>query len=154
MAVRPLEPKDIAKCGAILRALPGWFGFEDVNAAYVEFLKTADAYISEGAGKVGGFIGLRHHFPTASEIHVLAVRPDVHRRGIGRSLVEAAERDLRQRGVRLLQVKTLGPSRDDEGYGRTRAFYEAVGFLPLEELPDLWNPENPALIMVKVLDGG
>ena len=53
-------------------------------------------------------------------------------------------------GVRLLQVKTLGPSDPDEGYRRTRRFYQAVGFEPLEELVGLW-PGNPCLIMVKVL---
>jgi hypothetical protein len=43
------------------------------------------------------------------------------------------------------------PSRfPDEGYARTREFYTALGFRPLEELPDLW-PDNPCLIMVKSL---
>lgn len=48
----------------------------------------------------------------------------------------------------MLQVKTLGARHPDEGYARTRAFYRAVGFLPLEETDDLW-PGNPCLIMVK-----
>jgi N-acetylglutamate synthase-like GNAT family acetyltransferase len=150
--VRPLGIDDVSQCAAILRALPEWFGFEETNAAYAEFLKTADAYIADDAGRVSGFIALKNHFPEASEIHVLAVSPEKHRGGIGSALVKAAEHDLSARGVRLLQVKTLGPSRPDEGYARTRAFYSAMGFLPLEELPDLWNPDNPALIMVKVLD--
>jgi hypothetical protein len=45
---------------------------------------------------------------------------------------------------------TLGPSCPDEGYTRTRGFYEARGFVGLEELHDLWD-ENPCLIMVKRL---
>jgi hypothetical protein len=39
----------------------------------------------------------------------------------------------------------------DEGYDRTRRFYEAVGFLPLEETTAFWGPDNPTLVMVKVL---
>lgn len=31
------------------------------------------------------------------------------------------------------------------------AFYESVGFLPLEERSDIWGPDNPCLISVKVL---
>jgi hypothetical protein len=44
----------------------------------------------------------------------------------------------------------LGPSHPDVGYRKTRAFYEALGFEPLEELTDLWEG-NPCLVMVKVL---
>jgi hypothetical protein len=65
-------------------------------------------------------------------------------------LVETAETQLSLDGVRLLQVKTLGPSRVDENYAGTRAFYAAMGFLPVEELPDLW-PGNPCLVMAKAL---
>ena len=41
-----------------------------------------------------------------------------------------------------MTVETLGPSRPDEGYARTRAFYESMGFHPLFELtyPALGNP--------------
>ena len=57
---------------------------------------------------------------------------------------------LRARGVEYLQVKTLGPSDPDEGYARTRAFYEARGFVALEEIHGLWE-HNPCLLMVKRL---
>jgi hypothetical protein len=48
-----------------------------------------------------------------------------------------------------LQVKTLGPSRPCERYKRTRRFYEARGFVPLEELHAVWDENNPCLILVK-----
>ena len=34
---------------------------------------------------------------------------------------------------------------------RTRAFYESVGFMPLEERNDIWGAGNPCLISVKPL---
>jgi ribosomal protein S18 acetylase RimI-like enzyme len=75
----------------------------------------------------------------------------MHRRGIGRALVETLEADLIADGVELLQVKTLGPSLPDASYDQTRRFYRRMGFRPLEEIGGLW-PGNPCLIMVKVLD--
>ena len=48
-------------------------------------------------------------------------------------------------------MKTLAPSDPDPSYAATRAFYAAVGFLPLEELPQVWGPQNPCLLMVKAL---
>jgi hypothetical protein len=50
-----------------------------------------------------------------------------------------------------MQVKTLGPSRLDEHYAKTRAFYEAMGFRPLEEFKQIWDENNPCLVMVKRL---
>ena len=64
--------------------------------------------------------------------------------------VKAVEQDARERGVQLLEVKTLGSSHPDPGYARTRQFYEQAGFLPLEET-DLWGESNPCLFMVKPL---
>jgi len=44
----------------------------------------------------------------------------------------------------------VGPSREDEGYARTRAFYEAVGFVPMNELQRIdWI--GPTLILVRPL---
>ena len=91
---------------------------------------------------------VRRHTPVAAEIELLAVPPELHRHGIGRRLIERVVADLRRDGVELLQVKTFGPSGDSVEYERTRAFYAALGFLPLEERTDIWGPENPCLISV------
>jgi len=80
----------------------------------------------------------------------MAVRPQYHRQGIGRLLVSHIEQLLVERGTDYLEVKTLGPSGPDEFYGRTREFYLAMGFAPIEET-NLWGAENPCLIMIKDL---
>ena len=105
-------------------------------------------------GEVVGFLSVRQHGAYAAEVHVMGVHPQQHRRGVGRALMHAAESDLRGRGVEYLQVKTLSPAHPDEGYARTRAFYRALGFRPLEEFPELWGPENPCLQMIKWLGRG
>ena len=144
----------------LLRSLPDWFGIESANAGYVAKAHELPTYLAwpalgsaAGTGEpqpVGVLLAARH-FPESAEVYLLAVAPEVHRRGIGRALVEALEADLIADGVELLQVKTLGPSLPDAGYDQTRRFYLRMGFRPLEEIRDLW-PGNPCLIMVKVLD--
>jgi GNAT superfamily N-acetyltransferase len=146
----------------LLRTLPGWFGIESSNIGYVAAARRLPTYLAwpaasdardlaSGSGdQPAGVLLAERHFPAAAEIHLLAVQPDLHHRGAGRALVGALERDLVAEGVRLLQVKTLGPSDPDEGYQRTRQFYSAMGFEPLEEITGLW-PGNPCLIMVKPL---
>jgi GNAT superfamily N-acetyltransferase len=139
-------------CESILRALPGWFGIEHAIVEYVRDvaeLPTIGAWL--GGDEPIGFLALKLHTRWAAEIHVMGVREEVHRRGVGRALVEFAEEQLAGHGVEYLQVKTLGPSRPSEHYARTRAFYEALGFRPLEELHGLWDEGNPALIMIKAV---
>ena len=84
-----------------------------------------------------------------NEIHFTVVdRPSTA--GVGTAMIEAIIEGVLARGVKLLEVKTLGPSKDDPNYARTRHFYEKMGFLPLEET-DLWGADTPCLILVKPL---
>jgi ribosomal protein S18 acetylase RimI-like enzyme len=139
------------RCGPVLRALPEWFGIEEANVAYLEAIGKLPTFLAILECEVVGFLTLRIHFPEAAEIHVAGVLPAHHRRGLGRALLEAAESHLRAEGVAYLQVKTLSATHPDEGYGRTRAFYRAMGFVPLEEFPTLWSEANPCLLLVKRL---
>ncbi len=142
----------------LLGMLPGWFGIEKSNAAYIEAACELPTYRAWAGGRPdrgepAGVLLTRRHFPQSAEIHLLAVDPALHRRGAGRALVRALEADLVADGVEYLQVKTLGPGNPDAGYELTRRFYLSLGFRPLEELDGLWDPGNPCLIMVKALPG-
>jgi coenzyme F420-0:L-glutamate ligase / coenzyme F420-1:gamma-L-glutamate ligase len=140
----PAERSRIAE--AVLRDLPDWFGIEEATRRYIEDAATLPTLAVEPDL---GFLCLKQHTPSAAEVYVMGVRQEEHRRGIGQALVAEAELWCRTQGIRYLQVKTLGPSRPDPGYDATRAFYEAVGFIALEELHGLWDEENPTLILVK-----
>jgi GNAT superfamily N-acetyltransferase len=131
-------------CASILRDLPDWFGIEEATAAYIRDVAALPTF------RVGddAFLSLKIHTPRAAEVYVMAVRPGRHGQGLGTALLAAAEEYLRAHGIEYLQVKTLGPSFPDEGYARTRSFYVARGFVPLEELLDLWE-QNPCLLLVK-----
>lgn len=133
-------------CERVLRDLPDWFGIEDATVAYIRDVAELPMFaVGDDA-----FLSLKVHNPRAAEVYVMGVRRAAHRRGLGSAVLLAAEEYLRASGVEYLHVKTLGPSCPDEGYEQTRLFYEARGFVPLEELPDLWE-HNPCLLMVKRL---
>ena len=145
----PAERSRLAE--AVLRALPEWFGIEESTAAYIRDAATLRTFAAEPDA---GFVCVKQHTPRAAELYVMGVRREQQRRGLGRALVAAAESWCRAHGIRYLHVKTLGPSRPDEGYAATRAFYEAMGFVALEELHGLWDEDNPALILVKDVGPG
>ena len=98
-----------------------------------------------------GIATIKHHSPYAAEIYLMAIKPAFHRHGMGRLMLGRVERRLAADNVEFLQVKTLSAARDDEGYAKTRAFWLACGFRPLEEFPTLWDPSNPALQLIKTV---
>jgi coenzyme F420-0:L-glutamate ligase / coenzyme F420-1:gamma-L-glutamate ligase len=140
----PAERSRVAE--AVLRDLPEWFGIEEATREYIEQAAGLPTFAVEPDL---GILCLKQHTPRAAEVYVMGVRQDRHRRGLGRALVAEAERWCRAHGIRYLQVKTLGPSRESDAYAATRLFYEAVGFVAIEELHGLWSHDNPTLILVK-----
>jgi ribosomal protein S18 acetylase RimI-like enzyme len=138
-------------CVPLLRMLPDWFGIEEAILDYERQIEHLPTFLAKEDGRVLGFLSLKQHNPFAAEILVMAVHPQAQRGGIGRALVEAAEAHARGLGLEYMQVKTLGPSHPDEGYARTRLFYEALGFRPLEEFKQIWDENNPCLVLVKRL---
>ena len=149
--IREVHSRKGAICAEILASLPDWFGIPESNAAYTRDVEFLPMFVAEDGGRVQGFIALKRHTPFAFAIHVLGVRPDLHRKGFGRALVARGEELVRESGVRFLTVKTLSATHPDPGYAKTRAFYMAIGFVPIEEFGTLWNPDNPAVMLLKVL---
>jgi ribosomal protein S18 acetylase RimI-like enzyme len=135
--------------------LPEWFG---IPASVGSFVAAAGGLpmlaCFASAGDVVGFVSVKIHTTVAAELYVMGVKRAWHRRGTGRRLVEAAAQLAAARGARFLTVKTLSPSNPDTNYAATRLFYEAVGFLPIEEFPTLWNADNPCLLMLRPLAAG
>ncbi len=148
-----------AAADRILRALPSWFGIEAARQDYVRAADELETFVVVapapadvfGPDQVLGFVTLRETSGDALELHVMGVLPEWHRRGAGRALVERAAAYARAGGYSLLHVKTLAPSDPDPGYAATRAFYAALGFRPLEVVPQIWGPEDPCLLMVRAL---
>lgn len=137
-------------CEEILRSLPQWFGIEEAIVQYVKDIEQLPTFVAMQNNKAVGFLTIKQHNQFAAEIYVMGVLPQVHRRGIGRSLVEKTKQFLNKNGVEYLQVKTLGKSHPDKYYALTRAFYLKMGFRPIEEFSQIWD-DNPCLLMIKAL---
>ncbi|MCX6032150.1 MAG: GNAT family N-acetyltransferase [Chloroflexi bacterium] len=140
-----------AVCIPIVRSLPEWFGIEADIVHYAAAIDHLPTFLAGNPAGAGGFLSLKQHNPYAAEVYVMGVRRECQRTGIGRRLLQDAEAWLRSQNVEYLQAKTLGPSDDDENYARTRAFYLAMGFRPLEECMQIWDAQNPCLILIKRL---
>jgi GNAT superfamily N-acetyltransferase len=146
-----LEEGGGAICAEPLATVPHWFGMTDANERYQRVADRCPTLIALDDGRAVGFLTVVRHSPHAAELHVMAVRPELHRNGIGRMLVAAAEDRLRSESVEYLQVKTLSASAGDEPYLGTLAFYTALDFRVLEEMPSLWGADNPAVVLIKRL---
>jgi ribosomal protein S18 acetylase RimI-like enzyme len=113
---------------ALTQRLPQWFGQADSNRHYAEQAEHLESWVARADGQAIGLLLLKHHGPASAEIYWLGVDPDCHRRGVGRALIGAVERELRSKEAKYLFVMTLHPDVDYEPYVRTRAFYERLGF--------------------------
>ncbi len=146
------ERQDPPAVERLLRSLPDWFGIEESIVQYVRDAVDIPTHlaIDPHSLEVLGALLLCRHFPGCAEIHLLAVGPLHHRRGIGSALIRHAEQRARDAGVRILEVKTQGPSLPDPNYAETLQFYRAVGFEPVEEIHGIWG-DVPCLLLVKPL---
>ena len=147
--IRPLGPSDSAACDGIVASLPDWFGLEDGIRECAQAVRTQPGLVAEVDREVRGFLTIARPYPHTPEISWLAVHARDRRRGLGRALITALNDQLRTHGDRLVLVKTVS-DRSDPGpeYAETRAFYLAMGFIPVAELDlDPPDPENPIQLM-------
>jgi XTP/dITP diphosphohydrolase len=143
-------------CRAVLDSLPDWFGIPEAIEQFCREARELRMWVARtkdrtGNDEVAGLVTLLQHFPVTAELHLIAIRAEHHREGLGQKLLAAVEAHLKKKATRVLTVKTLAPSAGDRLYARTHRFYAAQGFVPLEVFPTLWNEENPCLLMAKVL---
>jgi ribosomal protein S18 acetylase RimI-like enzyme len=147
--LRPLASGDAERCDAIIASLPDWFGNDEGIELCKAAVRSHEGLVSVAPDQVVAFITWDMRFPTTAEITWLAVDPAHHRQGHGATLVRAIMHHAAGVGVRLVVVHTLSSTAPDPFYEQTRAFWEAVGFFPAAERPDLWSEENPALLMAR-----
>ncbi len=141
-----------AICRDLLGRLPDWFGIPESVVKYIDEVRSRSMSVAlDETDAILGFATLERVTPIMAELHLIAVLPSLHRRGIGHALVASTEAAARAQGAAMLTVKTLAPTVAYAPYDATRAFYRGCGFVPLAIFPTLWDPENPCLLMGKSL---
>lgn len=136
----------------ILEKLPEWFGNKQVRDEYAEEVRGLPYYAAVNSeNKCIGFFSIKIHYQHTGDIFVCGVLPEYQHNGVGRALYQVVESRLIQRGCKYVIVKTLSDAVDFEPYARTREFYKSVGFESLITLTEMWDEENPCLIMLKSL---
>ncbi len=146
------EHRRESECEAVLRTLPKWFGIERALLMYVRDSAVMPTFALVSDDAVVGFLTLQEHFADSWEIHCVAISAEARGKGLGTRLLAHAEAWLIARGVRFMQVKTVAATSPSLAYAQTREFYARRGFTPIEVFPTLWDPHNPALQCIKVLN--
>ena len=156
MEVSIAEEKDPVLRRRILETLtarlPEWFAQAESNRHYAEQAEVLEAWVARIGGRPVGLLLLKRHSAISAEIFWLGVDLDHHRQGVGKALVGAVERRLREEKIRFLFVMTLHPDDPYEPYRRTRLFYERMGFaLVLSSGRALGPSSNPLAYYLKLL---
>lgn len=136
----------------VLESLPEWFGNKEALEDYVKGVRDLPFWAAmDEKGNCLGFYSARIHYGHTGDIYVCGVRKDCHRMGVGGALYGEVERFFLKKGCKYAMVETLSEKANYAPYEKTRLFYESVGFEPLITLTEMWDEENPCLIMVKSL---
>jgi ribosomal protein S18 acetylase RimI-like enzyme len=135
----------------ILRKLPEWFGNEE---GIQNFVNTVNLYPYWAAfdrdNCIGFFSGKIHHNRTG-DIYVCGVNPNYHRKGIGKLLYKELEEYCIEKSCEYIIVKTVYETDTEKYYGKTVQFYKSIGFRELITLPEIWDKNNPCLLMINKL---
>lgn len=135
----------------VLLDLPEWFGLPESTQAYIDQVKDM-VFISIGQEECMGFCALDTSNALQVNLHVLGLKKIYHNQGIGGELIKFITAYGRENGYGYLSVLTLSGQHESIEYGLTRKFYLKTGFKEFIDLPSLWDPCNPAVLMVKVID--
>lgn len=103
---------------------------------------------AEQKGDVVGYICFGHNTITVSsfDVYWIAVEPSKHGQGIGRLLLEEAEKQIAAAGGTRIYIETSHRS----DYQATRGFYERCGYTLQAVLDDFYAPGDSKAIYVKV----
>jgi ribosomal protein S18 acetylase RimI-like enzyme len=137
VTLREARPEDGPAIAELVTALPQWFTPDVVETAPADAARQCAQVAVDAVGAVVGAVVWKLDGGQA-EIEWLMVAPGLHRHGLGRRMVTDLAARLRVTGVARLTVATLAATTDYEPYARTRAFYEALGFVLARVEPAGW----------------
>lgn len=147
--IRPLVQSDIRGIAAWVAATPLWQRYRVTEQTMSDRLRAglaegATISVAERDGAVLGFLWFvpRGAFNRSDYVQLLGVRPDERSRGIGRALMESAERESVAHGRDLFLLVS-------DFNIRGQQFYQRLGYRQVGRLEDYVIPGVSELIYVK-----
>ena len=134
----------------VLEALHDWFEVDESREQYIAESTDQIFLAAKQDGRYVGFLCLKQTGDATVELAVMGVLKEYHRSGLGKALVQEAERIAKDAGFSFMQVKTVRMG-VYEDYDRTNLFYLSCGFRELEVIEAIWGAENPCQIYIKSL---
>ena len=134
----------------VLEALHDWFEVDESREQYIAESADQIFLAAKQDARYVGFLCLKQTGDATVELAVMGVLKEYHRSGLGRALVQEAERIAKDAGFSFMQVKTVRMG-VYEDYDRTNLFYLSCGFKELEVIEAIWGAENPCQIYIKSL---
>jgi len=122
-------------------------GFFDRSSADHRWLVAEDA---EGCVVAAAHYAAEPFADRMWNLYFLAVAPDRHGRGLGGSLIEHVEHELRSSGEGVARVLIVETSSTDQ-YARTRAFYRHHGFDEEARIRQFYGPDDDKVVFWKSL---
>ena len=114
-----------------LHFYPEWSAMQAAAVERVCRDEAMPTWVADHDGRAVGFVAIVHDRqedePRSSEIEMIAVDPEHHRRGIAADLIAYAAERMREHGSELAVIGTGG----DPWHAPARAAYEQAGFTPL-----------------------
>jgi ribosomal protein S18 acetylase RimI-like enzyme len=78
---------------------------------------------------------------------MIAVDPERHSLGVGKSLMRHLEAVLTERGARMVIVDTSS----DDAFDGTRIFYRTIGYEEVARIPDFWDAGDDKITFRRLL---
>jgi ribosomal protein S18 acetylase RimI-like enzyme len=147
--------KYIDNCLSVARELKQYFTTTALRAIEKDLHRHLlfIAIDSVDSKKLLGFAAIDCKNQYVAEILWIVVKKEYQNNGIGSSLINYINNDLKAQGIKLLEVKTLSKDIKNSYYEKTRRFYKKLGFVHLETIDHYhgWDPGNPCAIYVKII---
>jgi ribosomal protein S18 acetylase RimI-like enzyme len=129
--IRTATEQDLPAVEALIRATAPQttpLAPEEYPDSFVANTRPDNLLVASADDQVVGVVKLARPTPLTTNAHVLAIEglavdPERRGEGIGRSLVSAAVREVKDRGARRLTLRVLGSN------WRARALYSSLGFV-------------------------
>lgn len=103
-------------------------GWQTRQVSEVSFLLDSEPgnfWLAFHGGIFAGFVGIViHPEDQMGEVSIIAVSPEHQRKSLGKALMNFAEQHIRESGMKMVMVETVG----DSGHEPARLTYEAMGY--------------------------